>query len=413
MFHRVGATAYKADLSNSLRIMEVLDHPEKKFKSIHIAGTNGKGSSSHMLASILQAQGYKTGLYTSPHLKDFRERIRINGKMIAKSKVTDFVKKYRKEFDEIQPSFFEWTVGLAFDHFVTEQVDWAIIETGLGGRLDATNVIKPEVSLITNIGLDHTQFLGTTKAQIAWEKAGIIKPKVPVVISEFQPETEEVFRVVAKERASSLSFAGLHYQTAQVQRTANYLQLDVLEDKKQVYTKLQCDLVGQYQLQNILGVLRVIDVLAEYGVLVGEKAIRTGLKSVKTRTGLQGRWQQLSAKPLTIVDTAHNADGIQQILAQLTLLKVSKIHWVLGFVADKDIAKILTVLPQSAQYYFCKPDLPRGLDAAELQKQAQAHQLKGKVYGSVLEAFQTAQKSARSNDLVLVAGSNFIVAEVL
>ena len=392
MYQRIGASAYKANLDNTIKLLAELNHPETKFKSIHVAGTNGKGSTSHMLASIFQTAGYKTGLYTSPHLKDFRERIKINGVCIPKKNVTDFVEKNRVFFDEINPSFFEMTVALAFDYFAKEQVDIAIIEVGMGGRLDSTNVILPLLSVITNIGLDHTQFLGDTIEKIAVEKAGIIKPGIPVVIGETNPQTAPVFLEIAKQNGSEIRFADQHI----------YLE------------NVTSDLIGIYQKKNMQTVLSAIKIMEKYNYAsLPEIAIRKGLANVKKNTGLLGRWQIIGEKPLIICDTGHNEDGIKEILRQLSQTPHRHLHAVFGAVNDKDITSILSILPKDATYYFCKPNLPRALNERDLQEQAQKFNLQGNAFSTVAEAFETAKKSACPADLIWVGGSTFVVAEVV
>jgi dihydrofolate synthase / folylpolyglutamate synthase len=389
MFQRVGASAYKTDLNNTVALCKLLGNPEQKLTCIHVAGTNGKGSTSHMLASILQSTGLKVGLYTSPHLKDFRERIKINGKMIPKKEVVDFVEKHKNDFEKIDLSFFEWTVGLAFSYFAKQKVDIAIIEVGMGGRLDSTNVIKPLVSVITNIGMDHTQFLGDTLEKIAIEKAGIIKEKIPVVIGETQAETTSVFESKAKEKASPIFFADdCHFPD---------------------YT---IDLKGNYQKKNVKTVLKTIQILQQT-YPISETAIIEGLKNTIKNTGLLGRWQTISEKPHIICDTGHNIDGIAQVIEQLKTYKYKQLHIVLGMVADKDISKVLSLFPKKAIYYFCCPKIPRGLKADLLLLQAKEFGLEGKPYASVKKALSTAKKQAVENDLIFVGGSTFVVAEVV
>lgn len=408
MFHRVGAIAYKADLHNSYVLSDILNHPEQKFPSVHIAGTNGKGSTSHMLASVFQEAGYKTGLYTSPHLKDFRERIRINGKKIPKSWVSRFIHLHKNVFEEIHPSFFEMTVALAFDYFAKEKVDIAIIETGLGGRLDSTNIITPILSLITNIGLDHVHILGSTKREIAGEKAGIIKKNVPVLIGETHPESQEVFLRKAQETGSAIYFADQLFHENHVEQGALWLQVDYAE-----YPNILSDMRGLYQVKNIKNILASVPLLNKSGWDIREEHVRAGLKKVKKNTGLLGRWQSLSKKPLSICDTGHNEDGIKEVLKNLALTPFDQLHFVLGMVADKDIHTILQMLPKEAVYYFCKANIPRALDEHILQQQARKAGLRGQCYSSVNAAYQTAKKNAKANDLVFVGGSTFTVAEVV
>jgi len=390
MFQRVGASAYKADLNNTIELCKLLHNPQNKFKSIHIAGTNGKGSTSHMLASILQEAGYKVGLYTSPHLKDFRERVKVNGVMITEQDVVDFVIKHQSEFEIINLSFFEWTVGLAFDYFSKQQVDIAVIETGLGGRLDSTNVITPLVSVITNIGKDHTQFLGETLEKIASEKAGIIKVNIPVVIGETQQETKQVFIKKALENNAKIYFAD-----------------KILENT------YESDLKGIYQEKNQKTVLIAIQQLVECGFSISEDNIKKGLLCVVKNTGLLGRWQILSENPLTICDTGHNEAGIKEVLEQIALTKHNKLHFVFGAVNDKEIDSILAMLPKNALYYFCQAIIPRALDVNILYEKAKEFDLNGAKYESVEGAINEAKSNSSINDLVFIGGSTFVVAEAL
>ncbi len=390
MYQRQGQTAFKKDLTNSLALSKHLNYPENKFKTIHIAGTNGKGSTSHMLASVLQEAGYKVGLYTSPHLKDFRERIRINGEVIRKIDVINFIKKNSEFLSIHKLSFFEMTVGLAFDCFAKQQVDIAIIEVGLGGRLDSTNIITPEVSVITNIGLDHTQFLGETLPEIAFEKAGIIKSNIPVVIGEFQKEVFPVFEKIAKDKSAPLFLASNF-------NTSNFLT----------------DLKGTYQQHNLKTVVKTIEVLNDKGFSISEENLKKGLLNVKKNTGFLGRWQILNQQPKVICDTGHNKEGLTYVLKQLQQEKFNKLHFVFGVVKDKDLKEILPMFPKSATYYFCKPAIPRGLDALELQQKCTPYCLKGEIYSSVQEAYKDALKNAQNNDLIFIGGSTFVVAEVL
>lgn len=413
MFHRIGAAAYKADLDNTLRIAELLLHPEKKFPSIHIAGTNGKGSTSHMIASVLQSAGYKTGLYTSPHLKDFRERIRINGEMIPEQKVIDFVNHYSKEFEKIKPSFFEWTVGLAFDYFAKENVDIAVIETGLGGRLDSTNIITPLVSVITNIGMDHMNLLGDTLEKIGLEKAGIIKSGVPVIIGEYNLQTGPVFQQKAKETGSELFFADQLLHIVKNPPSTAHTDYSIYAGKNMLYDFLQLDLTGNYQLKNVLTVIQTLQVLKKNGLSVLERYIRAGLNNVRKNTGLMGRWQVLGEQPLTIADVGHNADGIKYVVEQINATPHKQLHFVLGMVNDKDITSVLQLLPKEAIYYFCRANLPRALDATELAKQATGMGLNGKAFLTVAEAMLAARTAAAADDLIFIGGSTFVVAEAI
>ena len=390
MYQRVGNAAYKANLDNTYRLSEILNHPEKQFKSVHIAGTNGKGSTSHMLAAVLQEAGYKVGLYTSPHLKDFRERIKINGEMISENDVIDFVKEYKHEFEKIQLSFFEWTVGLSFHYFAKQKVDIAIVETGLGGRLDSTNIVTPEVAVITNISMDHTQFLGDTLAKIAAEKAGIIKSTIPIVIGETQAEIKPVFIEKAKQLNASIQFAD--------------------EGLIQEY---ESDLKGAYQQKNKKTVVATIQVLQTLGWNIAENHIKKGLLNVVKNTGLMGRWQVLSKQPFTVCDTGHNEAGIKLILAQINQQSYEKLHFVLGVVNDKDIANILQLLPKNATYYFCQAKIPRALEVDILAEKAMAVGLSGTAFPTVEAAFQAAQKNATAQDMIFIGGSTFVVAEVV
>lgn len=388
MYQQKGKSAFNAKLDKSIAFSKYLDNPEKKFKSIHVAGTNGKGSSSHMLASILQEAGYKTGLYTSPHLKDFRERIKINGKPAAQDYVVDFISKHKNYLEENQLSFFEMTVGMAFDFFAVEQVDIAIIEVGLGGRLDSTNIISPEVSLITNIGLDHTDILGDTLQKIAIEKAGIIKKNVPVVISEIQDETSKIFESIANERNAKILFA-----------------------EKELKEEYETELLGHYQAKNVKGVVAVIKELK--GFDISEEHIEKGLRNVVLNTGLMGRWQVLDENPIIVCDTAHNLKGLTLVLNQLKIHSYTSLHMVLGFVNDKNLDLILPLFPKDANYYFAKPKIQRGFDVSLLKDKAFSYGLKGRAFDSVQEAFDSAKVNTSESDLIFVGGSTFVVAEVV
>lgn len=388
MYQQKGATALNHKLDNIRRFSEVLGHPEGQFKSIHVAGTNGKGSSSHMLASVLQEAGYTVGLYTSPHLRDFRERIKINGKKVSKKYVRNFVEDHRPFLESQRLSFFEMTVGMAFAYFAAEKVAIAVIEVGLGGRLDSTNIITPEVSLITNIGLDHTHILGDTLEQIAREKAGIIKPNVPVVISERQAETEPVFTATAQVQNAPLFFA------------------DTLE-----LPEYSTDLLGCYQKRNLRGVVACLRQLPHF--TVPEKAIVQGLQQVVNNTGLTGRWQLLQTKPRVLCDTAHNKEGLQLVLEQLNSLSYTRLHFVLGFVNDKDVTAMLQLFPKAASYYFVKAKIPRGMDVEQLQTLATAQHLNGTVHKTVKKGLEAALACATADDIIYVGGSTFVVAEVV
>ena len=415
MFHRIGAAAYKADLDNTIALCRMLGNPEKEFKSVHIAGTNGKGSTSHFIASVLQQQGYRTGLFTSPHLKDFRERIKINGRMISKSEVTAFVSRHQKEFDAIQPSFFEWTFALAAWYFAKQKVDIAVIETGMGGRLDSTNVISPLASIITNIGFDHTQFLGTTLPEIAAEKAGIIKPGIPVVIGETHADTAATFNNKSLQSGSEITFADQYFTCVSSGYTRHrppLLKAEFHSETKNQYQLISA-LSGKYQLKNLSTVLCALEVLRKQGIKIETENITSGMRNVLKNTGLKGRWQTLSRNPLTIADIGHNPDGIREVLDQIKLTPHEKLHFVIGVVNDKDVQTMLGKLPKQATYYFCKADIPRGLDASVLAQQAAVFSLQGQVYNSVKEALNAARSAAAANDLVMVGGSAFVVAEVV
>jgi len=388
MYQQKGQAAFKGKLDNILAFSTYLGHPERKFKSIHVAGTNGKGSSSHMLASILQEAGYKVGLYTSPHLKDFRERIRVDGKPVSKKYVVDFIKKNKLFFEAHDLSFFEMTVGMAFQYFEKENIDIAIVEVGLGGRLDSTNIITPEVSLITNIGYDHVEMLGDTIAKIAYEKAGIIKPEVPVVISELQEETAVVFTAVASERKSKIIFAG-----------------------EVIPGNYKTSLLGSYQEKNVKGVVAAIGELHDFNIQ--EKHIRDGLMKVSVNTGLLGRWQFLGENPTVVCDTAHNTEGLSIVLDQIKKQDHTDLHLVIGFVQDKNLQQILPLFPKKANYYFCKPNIQRGMDEVDLKVRARDFGLEGDAYSSVSEAFSAALLVAKKSDFVFVGGSTFVVAEIV
>ena len=390
MYQRVGQSAFKKDLTNTLALCAALDNPHQKFKSIHVAGTNGKGSSSHMLASVFQQAGYKTGLYTSPHLKSFTERIRINGQPISEQAVIDFVQNHKHTIEQIQPSFFEMTVALAFHHFAQQTVDIAIIEVGLGGRLDSTNVITPELSLITNIGMDHMEFLGDTLELIAGEKAGIIKTGVPVVVGTTQPETAPVFLRVAQENQTLVTFAD------------------------QVVTDLdyKLDLEGAYQQQNLPGVLQSIVEMRSQGWAIGEAAVRSGLAQVVSNTGLKGRWQKLSNNPLTICDTGHNVAGVEAIIDQIISMSYKQLHLVLGFVNDKNVAEVLTLFPSGALFYFCQSTVPRAMPLDQVKSIAESLSIRASYIANVNEALSEARTQADAEDFIFVGGSTFVVAEL-
>jgi dihydrofolate synthase/folylpolyglutamate synthase len=391
MYQLQGASAYKKDLTNAYLLSNHLSNPEKNLKCIHVAGTNGKGSTSHMLASILAEAGYKVGLYTSPHLKDFRERIKINGTKISEKFVCDFINENKTFFEANDMSFFEMTVGLAFDYFSKEKVDIAIIEVGMGGRLDATNIIRPKISVITNISLDHIQFLGNTLELIANEKAGIIKPEIPVVIGEYTPETKKVFESKALENNSEIYFAS-----------------------NLILETYPSDLIGDYQEHNIKTVQQTISILnTQKEFIVSDINIKSGLLNVIKNTSLEGRWQQLGEFPKIICDTAHNKNGLEIVMKQIQKEIFDTLHIVLGVVNDKNLDDIMPLLPTNAKYYFCKPNIPRGLDACDLQKKALEFGLKGEVFNSVSESYKTALDYSDKTDFIYIGGSTFVVAEIL
>ena len=391
LYQLQGAIAYKEDLTNTILLSKYLGNPEGNLKFIHVAGTNGKGSTSHLLASVLQEAGYKVGLYTSPHLKDFRERIKINGKEISEDFVCEFIEKHKNFFETNDLSFFEMTVGLAFDYFKKEKIDIAIIEVGMGGRLDSTNIITPLLSVITNIGKDHTQFLGTTFQSIATEKAGIIKQNIPVIIGEYTVDTKPVFLTKSNEMQSEIYFAS-----------------DLVSEN------FPSDLIGDYQISNkktALQTLRILNLQKEFEV--SEATIKQGFLNVVKNTGLQGRWQQLNSAPKVICDTAHNKHGLEIVINQLKTEQFDTLHFVFGVVNDKDLDEILPLFPKNAIYYFCKPNIPRGLDASILAQKALEFGLHGKVYNSVSEAYQSALRSAPKSDFIYIGGSTFVVGEIL
>ena len=390
MYQRLGTSAYKKDLGNIQKFSAYLNHPETQFKSIHVAGTNGKGSTSHILASILQEAGYTVGLYTSPHLRDFRERIKINGIEVSKQFVLNFIKRTKSFLEKENLSFFELTVGMAFDYFSKNKVDVVVIETGLGGRLDSTNIITPEVSVITNIGFDHTNLLGNTRKEIAKEKAGIIKQTIPVVIGEKHLETTNVFLEEAKTKQAEIFFA---------------------EDFN--FPKHTCDLKGNYQEKNIQTALTTIDVLKQKGYIVDSESTQKGLLNVVKNTGLLGRWQVLQQQPKIVCDTAHNAEGLQYIVQQIKSEIFQKLHIVFGSVNDKDLQSTLSIMPKEAIYYFCKPNVPRGLDAEILKEKAKNFSIIGNSYCSVEEAYLQAKNNASKLDFIFVGGSTFVVAEII
>ncbi|MDT0552638.1 bifunctional folylpolyglutamate synthase/dihydrofolate synthase [Urechidicola vernalis] len=390
MYQNVGKTAFKKDLTNTILLSEQLNYPEKSFKSIHVAGTNGKGSTSHMLASVLQEAGYKVGLYTSPHLKDYIERIKVNGEAIAQDSVVQFIEQNNAFLKQHKLSFFEMTVGLAFDYFAKQKVDIAIIEVGLGGRLDSTNIISPLISVITNIGLDHTQMLGETLPEIAVEKAGIIKKNTPVVVGEYQKEVHHVFYEKAMSCNADLFLADKHIQKS-----------------------YETDLLGSYQMKNLKTAALTLEVLRDSGFEISEDHLKLGFKRVVDNTSLLGRWQMLAKEPKTFCDTAHNREGLTLVLNQLKQETYENLHIVLGVVNDKDLESILPLFPKDAQYYFCKPNIPRGLDATQLKTKCDLFGLKGVVCNSVADAYKSARQNSSTKDFIYVGGSTFVVAEVV
>ncbi len=414
MYQRQGKAAYKADLKNTLDLDQYFNHPHRKFKSIHIAGTNGKGSVSHMLASVLQESGYRVGLYTSPHLKDFRERIRINGEMVSEKFVVEFIEAHHAKFEEMKPSFFEMTVAMAFDYFAKERIDIAVVETGMGGRLDSTNIVSPDLSIITNIGLDHTAFLGNSIPEVAREKAGIIKKGIPVVIGESQKETMSVFEEFASKNNTKLYFADQHYESDYSMLTSDNKQIFNIKHKDNIeYANLILDLTGYYQKKNLFTVLRAIDLLNEQGYKIEESQIYKGLENVVSNTGLNGRWQILSYNPTIVCDTGHNLEGMTLVLDQIKQTPYDRLHMVFGVVDDKNIEKLLRILPEDAKYYFTKADIPRSLDENILREKAKGAGLNGKSFEKVDQALKNAKKNAGVNDLIFIGGSTFVVAEVI
>ena len=409
MFSRMGSAAFKKDLTNTLLLCERLGNPQKKFKSIHVAGTNGKGSVSHMLAAIFQTAGYQTGLYTSPHLYDFRERIKINGIMCEEDFVVDFVTRIKPAIAEIEPSFFEITVAMAFDYFAQRKIDIAIIEVGLGGRLDSTNVITPELSVITNIGWDHMNMLGNTLSEIAFEKAGIIKKNIPVVIGEKKNETEVVFRKAAIEKHAPIIFAEENFSVEAFKLLPDSIEISIT-DKNGVISTYQSDLAGIYQTKNIVTVLQAVELLSEWKI--DQQQIQTALQHVKRITGLHGRWEVIHKEPTVVLEVAHNRDGIEQMILQLQHTGYENLHIVIGVVKDKEVEPILELLPKHAKYYFSHAHIPRALDAQLLQFKAAQFHLEGNYFDDVNTALRNAMTSALKNDLVIVCGSIFLVAEI-
>lgn len=419
MYHRIGKAAYKADITNTVAMMAHLGNPERGFRSIHIAGTNGKGSVSHFLASILHQSGLKVGLYTSPHLIDFRERIRINGAMIPQQRVVDFIEHNRPFFEAHDLSFFEMTVGMAFEYFAAEKVDIAIVEVGMGGRLDSTNVITPLLSVITNISFDHTQFLGDTLDKIAAEKAGIIKAHVPIVIGQTQPETEPVFRAKASEMDAPIVFSDRHYVVREEQdgysselQPSGCMCFNVEKDGTLLWRNLRSPMAGNYQLKNLATLLQAIELLQKQGFVISESHIRQGIERVIVDTGLHGRWEQIASCPTVVCETAHNEDGIHEMLAKLGEIHYHQLHIIYGCVNDKDYRHILRLLPKDAIYHFTQPSVPRGLDVDTLVAAAREEGMVGTAHSTVTEAIEEARRQSHQDDFILVTGSIFLVADV-
>lgn len=412
MFSRLGAAAFKADLTNTIKLCEAVGNPHLQFKSVHVAGTNGKGSTSHMLASIMQAAGYKTGLYTSPHLKDFRERIKVNGEMVEEDFVIQFTEQIKPLIEAIEPSFFEITVAMAFSWFALQKVDIAIVEVGLGGRLDSTNIITPQLSVITNISYDHMNLLGDTLEKIASEKAGIIKANVPVVVGETLPETKPVFVEKANQLNAPIYFATEAKWAADWKQTPHYLQVNIADKRTDERKKYSLELTGLYQIKNLLTVLECIDILNKNEWKIEEMHIEHALKNVRKLTGLHGRWEVIYQSPFTVLDVGHNEDGMKQITSQLEHYDFKKLHIVIGMVKDKDISGVLRLLPEYATYYFTKAQIPRALPENELAEKALKFNLNGNTFATVNEALQQAINHAHKEDMILVCGSVFVVGEV-
>jgi dihydrofolate synthase / folylpolyglutamate synthase len=413
MFSRIGSAAYKEDLHNTIALCNSIGNPQNNFKTIHIAGTNGKGSTSHMLAAILQSAGYRTALYTSPHIKDFRERIRVNGEMIKEEAVVEFVARTKATSDKISPSFFELTVAMAFDYFAAEQCDIAVIETGLGGLLDSTNIITPILSVITNIGYDHQHILGNTLQEIATQKAGIIKENVPVVIGETLPETRQIFIDTANKKNAEIFFAEDLFVTESMRLENNMLECTVNEIMTCKNKIVKLGLTGLYQTKNICTVLESVEQLKNIGINISESALHNGLLHVKEMTGLRGRWDILQQNPTIIADVAHNKDGIQQVLQQLQFsYRNNNLHFVLGFVKDKDVAEVLALFPKNARYYFTNAHIPRAMPVVELAEKAASLALVGKKFDNVNDAVIEAKANATANDVIMICGSFFVIAEL-
>jgi dihydrofolate synthase/folylpolyglutamate synthase len=412
MFSRIGAAAYKADLTNTIRLCEYLKNPQTKFKTIHVAGTNGKGSVSHMLAAILQTAGYKTGLYTSPHLKDFRERIKVSGEIISEDFVIEFTEKMKPLIEEINPSFFEITVAMAFEYFEKQKVDVAIIEVGLGGRLDSTNIIIPELSVIINIGWDHMNLLGDSLEKIAFEKAGIIKKEIPVVVGEVLSETLPIFEQEAKEKNAPLSIASQKRKAVDWHWEKQELIVEVAEENHTDHKTWHLDLPGFYQTKNLLTVLEACSQLKHQGWKVNDDIIQKALRNVRKLTGLHGRWEIIHHSPMVVLDVAHNIDGINQLVQQIELTEHRQLHIITGMVKDKEAEKILSLLPKDAQYYFTRAQIPRAIPESELVEKAKLAKLKGHPFPTVNDAMKSALQQAHPDDLIIVCGSVYLVGEL-
>ena len=411
MFSRMGSAAFKKDLTNTIALCEYLGNPQNQFKSIHIGGTNGKGSVSHMLAAIFQKAGYKTGLYTSPHLYDFRERIRINGEMIAEEFVRQFVENIKPQIEKIEPSFFEITVAMAFQAFAESEVDIAIVEVGLGGRLDSTNIIMPELSVITNIGWDHMNMLGNSLPEIAIEKAGIIKTNVPVIIGEAIAETKPVFTMRAEEVCAPIIFAEDEFEIVRYKLLPEKLEI-IYKEEKNNSVEISTDLTGIYQINNVRTVLAAVQELSAQGYKLPPEIIVEALQTVKQTTGLAGRWDVLQHDPMIILEVAHNKEGINKMLLHLQQLQFQNLHFVIGMVKDKEVESVLKLLPKTASFYFTNANIPRALSSVELHKKAASLGLSGEHFGNVNEALESAIQNAASDDVIIVCGSIFLVAEV-
>ena len=412
MFQRVGAAAFKKDLTNIRALCTALGDPQNSFPTIHIAGTNGKGSTAHLLAAVLQAQGLQVGLYTSPHYKDFRERIKINGSFISPKAIIQFVEQNKMLFKEIQPSFFEITVAMAFDYFAQQNVDIAVIETGLGGRLDSTNIIQPILSIITNISFDHQQFLGNTLPLIAGEKAGIIKENTPVVIGETHSKTKPVFENIAKQKKAPIFFADKYFRAQILESDLIHSTYKISNTQGTLFEALKVNIHGQYQQKNIVTVFQALEVLQPH-FNISKATIELACSDLKARTRFMGRWQIISEKPFIICDSAHNVAGLQVVVEQLHKIDYQQLHLVIGMVNDKEIDKLLNLLPTEARYYFAKANIPRGLEAKVLKEKAKTYGLKGRTYSSVKNALRAAKRGAKEGDLIFVGGSIFVVAEVI